>query len=68
MQNGGNTVKVQDGVFWFLKWRFSSQSQNRKIVRGNAEERSEIVKNVADMNNPVMGNNIEKVGYIGQKE
>lgn len=53
---------------WFLKWRFSSQSQNCKIVRGNAEERSEIVKNVADMNNPVMGNNIEKVGYIGQKE
>lgn len=53
---------------WFLKRRFSSQSQNRKIVRGNAGERSEIVKNVADMNNPVMGNNIEKVGYIGQKE
>lgn len=38
------------------------------MVRGNAEERSEIVKNVAGMNNPVMGNNIEKVGYIGQKE
>ncbi len=29
---------------------------------------SKIVKNVADMNNPVMGNNIEKVGYSGQKE
>lgn len=53
---------------WFLKRRFSSQSQNRKIVRGNAGESSEIVKNVADMNNPVMGKKIEKVGYSGQKE
>lgn len=68
MQNGVNTVKELDGVCRFLKRRFCSQSQNRKIVRGSAGEKSEIVKNIADMNNPVIGNNIEKVGYIGQKE